>query len=755
LRTYFSLTLLLSALLLFLVQPMVAKMTLPSLGGTPAVWNTCIVFFQAALLLGYLYAHVLPKWLGVRRHAALHLFLLTVPFLVLPISLAAWHRPPGDTNPIPWLLTMLAGMVGLPFFVVATSAPLLQRWFSETGHAAARDPYFLYAASNLGSMMALLAYPFLVEPHLRLVEQSWIWLTGYALLALLIAGCALCLWRAPQQSTSSPVKRIDDAAPAAQEVAGSPLAARSSPITAIRRLRWIALSFAPSSLLLGFTTYLTTDIAAVPLLWVVPLAVYLLTFILVFASKPLLPHWLMVRLMPLAVLVTLLFLLGETTGAFWLVAPVHFVTFFLVPMVCHGELAADRPAAEHLTEFYLCMSLGGVLGGAFNALVAPLLFDTVAEYPLALALACLLLPRSRVAVDQSLWRWSDLRAPAVLAALGLIVMLGLREFGPKPGSAYRGPPPSVLLLGALIVLCLPSVRRPIRFGLCVAAVLLVHWLGPELGELGERGLHVERSFFGVHRVLVDAERRLHLLQHGTTQHGAQSLEPTRRSEPLTYYHRSGPLGQTFAALAEMKKAPAVAVVGLGTGSIACYLEPGQRLTYYEIDPSVLRIATNPEYFTFLSNTRGEVDAVLGDGRLTLAAAPDRRYGLIILDAFSSDAIPMHLVTREALALYASKLTEDGVLVFHISNRYLDLEPVLGDLAAEAGFVCRSQHESRDKIPADELAGGRLPSHYLVMARRVEHLGSLARDPRWRTVEPRPGARVWTDDYSNIISVWKW
>jgi hypothetical protein len=756
LLVYFSLTLFLSALLLFLVQPMVAKMILPSLGGTPAVWNTCMVFFQATLLLGYLYSHVTTKWLGVRQQAAMHLVVLLLPFLVLPLNLSAWGAPPGEANPIPWMLLMLASAVGLPFVVVSATAPLLQKWFANTGHPAASDPYFLYAASNLGSMVALLGYPFLVEPLLTLADQTSVWMGGYAVLALLMVGCAALLWRNAAATPLGPSTSSDETVTPAQDSAlgtrDSTLGTLQAGVTPRRCLRWITLSFVPSSLLLGFTTYLTTDIAAIPLLWVVPLAVYLLTFILVFARKPPLPHWLMIRLLPLVVLPSLILLI---TGAFeplWLVMPVHFLAFFLASMVCHGELAKDRPAAEHLTTFYLLMSVGGVLGGLFNALVAPLAFDSVAEYPLALVLACLLLPRREEDREEPTWVWTDLAAAAALGMLGAGLLFAVRQlWQPGESSGSEVSLPLKLLLGLMALFCFPLVRRPVRFGLCVGAVTLVGLNSPVQVE---RVVHQERSFFGVHRVMLDPEQRFHLLVHGNTNHGVQCLDPAQRGEPLAYYHRTGPLGQVFDELQKRPKPPHLAVIGLGSGSIACYLAPAQRLTYYEIDPSVLRIASDPDFFSFLGDSQGRIDTVLGDGRITLSTAADGQYGLLVVDAFSSDAIPLHLITREALALYQSKLALEGILVFHISNRYLNLEPVLGDLAADAGLVCRAQLEYQSQISSEELKNRKSPSHYVIMAREVKALGTLAGDPRWHAVDPRPNERVWTDDYSNIIRVWK-
>jgi hypothetical protein len=733
---FFALTLFVSATLLFLVQPMIAKMLLPLLGGTPAVWNTCMVFFQAELLLGYLYAHATTRWLGVRRQARLHLALLLVPLLALPIGVASGWAPPADANPIPWLLAMLLTSVGVPFFVVSTSAPLLQKWFAGTGHPAAKDPYFLYAASNLGSMLALLGYPLLMEPSLRLADQGWLWGVGYGLLVLLMAGCAFRVWRVPDPAPQP--------GPAGK---GSESADPGDRLTPGRRLRWVVLAFVPSSLMLGVTTYLTTDIAAIPLLWVIPLALYLLTFILCFARKPPLPHAGMVRALPALMLPLTVFILAQALQPWWLLLPLHLVTFFVASMVCHGELARNRPSTRYLTEFYLWMSLGGVLGGLFNALLAPLVFPTVVEYPVAMALACLLLPAAAPLASSARSRRLDLALPLALGGATALVLWGLESMAPAASLFVK-----VLVFSVLAGCCYTFTGRPLRYGLGVAGLLLMSLLS---GVLSGRLEHIERSFFSVHRVMVDAGGKFRMLYHGTTNHGFQSLDPARRREPLAYFYRTGPIGRVFAELRRRGARPDIAIVGLGTGAMACYAEPGQRLTFYEIDPAVVRIARDARYFTYLADCRGNYDVVLGDGRLTLARAPAKQYGLIVLDAFSSDSIPMHLVTREALALYVSKLADDGILAFNVSNRYFDIEPLLGDLAEDAGLVCRARLELDEDISTEERSLGKLPSHFVIMARRPADLGKLANDPGWRMVAGRPGERVCSDDFPpNIFKLFR-
>ncbi len=791
---FFAITLFVSAVLLFLIEPLFAKMVLPLLGGTPAVWNTCMVFFQAALLAGYAYAHAATARIPIRRQALLHLGVLalpvlTLPLLTLPIRLAQheelgttgqpmlWlleqvgllsvlEQLPSASNPIPWLLLLLLVAVGLPFFALSTSAPLLQKWFVHTGHPAAHDPYFLYAASNLGSMLALLGYPFLLEPSFSLIRQSQLWIGGYVLWMVLISSGALLCLRGEGRGTRGDGRGVRGQKPVLStqySVLGtrtphpSPLAPRPW----LRRLRWVALAFVPSSLMLSVTTYLTTDIAAIPLLWVIPLALYLLTFILVFARNPMVPHAGLVRVMPLVILLLAIVMLSEATEPVWLVLLLHLLALLVIALVCHGELAQDRPAAEHLTEFYLWLSVGGVLGGLLNALVAPLLFNGIVEYPLVLVLACLLRrpqpedketrrqgdkeTRKNPASPLLVYPWLDVALPVALGLITVGLIVGGQAAGLEPGGISVG-----LMFGLPAVVCYTFLHRPIRFGLGIGALLLasVFYHG-----VHGRILHRERSFFGVHRVTLDPEGGFRELVHGNTVHGRQSVDPTRHREPLTYYHRTGPIGQVFTAFSGTAAKSRIAVVGLGTGSLAAYGEAGQHFTYYEIDPTVDRLAHDTRYFTFLHDSPARVEVILGDARLTLAEAPARQYGMLIIDAFSSDAIPLHLLTRQALQLYLDKLADDGILAFNISNRYLQLQPVLGDLARALGLVCLGQADMN--LSEAEKQAGKSPSQWLVLARARTHLGKLANDPRWQTVPGRPHMPVWTDDFSNLFSVFQW
>jgi hypothetical protein len=758
-RALFTCTLFLSAALLFLVQPLVARLVLPLLGGTPAVWNTCMVFFQAALLAGYTYAHVAPTRLGIRRHALVHLGVLLVPLLVLPIAVPRAYPAPDSNHPIAWLLGVLALAVGLPFFAVSTSGPLLQRWFAASGDPAADDPYFLYAASNLGSLLALLAYPFLLEPTLRLTEQARLWQWGYFTLVALTAACALALRRTPG-------KIVDASHPVTLSPRQPVTSSRPNPVTPSnqQRTHWALLAFVPSSLMLSVTTYLTTDIAAVPLLWVLPLSIYLLTFVLAFARRPL-PLAGFVRWMPVVVLTALVIMLTEATEPLFMVVALHLLLLFWIGMVCHGALAADRPAAAHLTEFYLWLSFGGVLGGLFNGLVAPLVFNAVTEYPLVLILACLLMPaqRSETVPPRTVSRF-DFLIPAALGVLALALIYLRSTFaagialGPPVGSdnferkvvrAVLGVPPGPGAVAFVFLLplvgCYLCSRRPVRFGLAVGAVLLA-WTQYE-GVAG-RTLHRERSFFGAHRVTLDAEGAHRVLLHGNTVHGMQGVEPSQAREPLTYYYRTGPAGKVFTHLQGDPRLRRVGLVGLGAGALACYASAGEHWTFFEIDPAVLHIAQHE--FTYLTSCPAQVDFVLGDARLTLARSSDR-FGVLVIDAFSSDAIPMHLLTREALAIYRNHLEDNGLILFNVSNRYLDLPPVLAALAQDAGMIATS-YEDRG-LSDRERRAGKSPSHWVLLAYSREAAAGIGIG--WGPVRPRRGTSVWTDDYSNLFSVMKW
>ena len=734
----FSTTMLLSAFLLFSVEPMVAKMALPLLGGTPAVWNTCLVFFQAVLLAGYVYAHLSAKLLSQRRQIVLHLFVLLIALMVLPLHLPTAWVPPVQHNPALWLLALLSVSVGLPFFVLSASTPILQRWFSHSSDPAAKDPYFLYVASNVGSMAGLLCYPFLLEPTLHLSTQRRMWSFGYILLLVLACACSAMIWRAPQVLPEVADPSADDET-ASDDVDENPRSIMK------RRLNWVVLAFVPASLTLGITTSLTTDMPAIPLFWVLPLALYLLSFVFVFARKPLVSQDWLIRRLPLLILAAAFPIVSGSRLPTLVWIPLDLLTLAGVAMVCHGELARKRPSVRHLTEFYLWIAVGGVLGGIFNALIAPVIFNSVIELPLVLVLAALLRPPIDVEENTRRARRLDFLLPAILGLTLMAVILILQALGRKPG-----PTMSILIFGFSLEWCLSFGKRPVRFAAGLTAIFLAGAL--YMGPYG-RILHVERSFFGVYRVTEDDKREFRQISHGGTVHGIQSLDPTRAKEPLTYYTQAGPVGQVFDALSGSSDENHVAIVGLGAGSMTCYVRPPQQLTYYEIDPAVERIAQDPRYFTFLRDCNPNVRIVLGDARISLKAVPDHYYGLIVIDAFSGDSIPVHLLTREALQLYLKKLEPNGILVFHISNNYLDLQPVVASLAGDAGLICLIERDTR--ISEAQAKNGMFASVWAIIGRNSNDLGKLATDSRWRPSVVEPGTRVWTDDFSSVISIFKW
>ena len=738
----FTVAIFANATLLFAVQPMFTKLVLPRLGGSPAIWNTCLLFFQTALLVGYLYAHVGARVLSARMQALLHLALLFVAMVSLPVGIpAGFERPVQGVVPIAWLITLLVVALGAPFTLVAAGAPILQRWFASTDHPRASNPYFLYAASNLGSFVALLSYPFLIEPHLRLVEQRRWWSIGYLVLLGLIALCAAIVWRASLRPARMPGSAPMDATVADPDDAT--VAAPSIAPNARWRLRWVLLSFVPSSLLLGVTTYISTDIASVPLLWVIPLALYLLSFVLVFASRPLFNRTYMLWLQLPLVLVLLVVLSIGGTPRITLVAGLHLLAFFVTAMVCHRELADSRPRAAYLTEFYLWIAVGGVLGGAFNVLLAPTLYDTVREYPYAMILALGLRPP--LGEKGRLHTRRALALDVLLPALLLLAVVATFK-GPKPPSEW-GAYGLEIALGIAALVAATFVRRPLRLALGAAAVFAGYLVGQDADT---DTVARARSFFGVYRVR--STFQYHVLTSGTTTHGGQNLVAEKRTEPLTYYHRGGPLGQFFNATASETALRRVAAVGLGAGTVACYGTAQETWTFYEIDPVMVQIARSPRLFTYLRDCPPKTEIVIGDARLSLAAAADSTFDLIILDAFSSDAIPVHLLTREALAVYMRKLRAGGIVLLHISNRYLELQPVVVELARDAQLA--GALGDYDVTPEErlELKHG---SRWVALARRPATLAALVRQPHWRVLAPQANAPVWTDDFSDVLSVLRW
>jgi SAM-dependent methyltransferase len=903
----FTATTFLSALLLFSIQPLFAKMVLPILGGAPSVWAVALCFFQAALLAGYCYAHALNRHVPTRIVGFVHLGLFAVALLVLPIGLPSGWREPPPGDPYLWQLGLFTVAIGLPFMAIAANAPLLQAWFSRTGHPDGHDPYFLYGASNLGSFIALLAYPLVLEPRLGLTQLSRIWTIGFVLLALAIA---VCFWRltltgnrVPQKTAASTTPAVDHATTPTPD---------SAP-TWWQRLGWIGLALVPSALLTAYTTHIATDVASAPLIWVLPLSLYLLTFVLVFRERPLafVPcllaaaaagylaappltlsftrdpanavalvgvvvaaaialwawrsnrlGWIVDRLPParaagsetsapqsmlpmvlvavaaivvfvliktlagllslqpfnaihvlaaetrqwlsisgallaaavfwwgyttsnaspgtwllrfhLAAVVLALLQLSQTKHDDWFIsAATGVAAFFLSGLVAHRNLYEARPSATHLTEFYLWMSLGGVLGGLFAALIAPKLFSEVLEYPilLALTMACrpgaLLLRRSDT--DEMLRVW-------LLAAVGLLAVwwanllgldswlftaagaieeaLGSEGLGEIVADAIRKLASygiAAVLAITFAVLVVVFARRPVRQFVAAGLMCLAVVMLPSSVRRGE----AERSYFGIYRISESHDKQFQVLTHGTTLHGAQRIRDgsgalVLDTTPGTYYYPKSPMARTIELVRERVTAEGgkgrYGVVGLGTGSLSCLSKPGESWRFFEIDPVIVGIATNPEKFSFVSNCQPKFDVVLGDARLTLAKEPAGSFDLIIVDAFSSDAIPVHLMTAEAIRLYADKLKPNGVVLLHISNRYLDLDDVLAattPLVPGLDGVILDDNEADGSYAASTSTVG-------VFSRSKEALAPF-RKLETAMELPSTTMRGWTDDYSDILA----
>jgi cytochrome c-type biogenesis protein CcmH/NrfF len=723
----FAFSLFISAALLFWVEPLIAKMLLPFLGGAPAVWNVCMVFFQSTLLLGYLCALAMVKCSGSALKNIFYFVLIAAAAIFLPFAVPQniMHSSSAQHHPALWLLLSLLGTVGFPFFIVSTCSPLLQHWFSRLNHPSSGDPYFLFAAANLGSLTALFGFPFIMEPGFTLNRQSRLWALGYAVLAIMIAVCFLVYSRHRTESTAP------ENIPTAQSHSPSPR----------RRMLWAALAFVPSSLMLGVTEYISTDIAAVPLLWVIPLALYLLTFVLVFAKIRWISFRRIAHLLPGTALIVIFVYLSGAREPGWFLIPLNLVFLFIASAACHGRLAEDRPHTRYLVEYYIWIAAGGMGGGISNGLVAPVVFSAAVEYPLVIAAACLLLPAA-VLQNSRLNRRLDLVFPLGIGTLTILLASTVHLLDLSDIERIA------LVLGIPIFLAYLMRRRPIRFGLSVAAVLIGSLF---YSGFGESLLHRERNFFGILKVAENRRGNQRLMYHGNTVHGKQFLDAARQCEPLAYYHRNGPLGSVFESFNSGRRPSRIAGIGLGVGAMVSYSLMDQEWTFYEINPAVIAAAQNESYFTYLSRCAGApVRIIVGDARLRLQEAPDARYDLIVLDAFSSDAIPIHLITKEAIELYLSKLASGGMIAFHISNRNMDLRPVLAGAAQELKLD-GIQFDDKEK----DAPNGKDPSLWAVLARNREDLGSLAHDSRWMPIDKNVEPVFWSDDFSNILGVLKW
>ena len=716
-----------SALLLFSVQPLFTKMVLPRLGGSPAVWSVAMVFFQSLLLAGYVYAHLLMRIKSRLIPIVVHVVLLIIAFSTLPLAIAAGFGEPPTSGYALWLLGLFLASIGLLFFALAANNPLLQAWFVRTGHPDGADPYFLYAWSNIGSFLALLSYPLVAEPIFTLRTQNLIWTGGYGLLIVLIAACGFLLWRAPALPAATLSMESDAPAP-----------------SWILRARWIFLAAVPSGLLIAVTAHISTDVAAAPLLWVLPLSLYLLTWVLVFQSRPLLPHKWVLMAQPAAIagIIVLLAIGGEQNLLLTLGG--HQVCFFVIAMACHGELARTRPPAKYLTGFYVALSFGGMIGGLFAGLIAPNIFSWVAEYPILVVLAALCRPPSSE-------RWPFWSRPfwplLVVLAVALIVPSqgrdSLFDWFEENRVYLAG---GVAVFGMLLALGLNASRLKLAAVAALALVLV------RVYPSDEGRVDTVRSFFGVHKIVTTPHGQYHVLLHGTTIHGAEKFRnddgtPIQgRPEPISYYHKDGGIGQAVTAIRARKGAPLrVAAIGLGSGTLTCVGLPGETWKFFEIDQSMVDTARDPKYFTYVQNCQPDLKPVIGDARLTFAREPDGVYDLIIVDAYSSDAIPIHLATKEAMAIYKDKLAPQGVVLMHVSNRHLELASVVVGIADANGMKSWVYNEDSGRDGEYIFA-----TNVVVSARDAADIGKLASSDKWEETDPNAGQRVWTDDYCNVL-----
>ena len=730
-RPLFVATVLAGSFLLFLVQPLVARMALPQLGGAPAVWNSAMLVYQALLLAGYAYAHAIAR-LSLKRQAAIHLLVLVIAGLTLPIALADLAPPTGQGLEALWVPLLFVLTIGPVFFAVSAQAPLMQRWYAADPEAG--DPYWLYAASNLGSFTGLLAYPLFLEPNLPLGAQSWAWSAGYVLLIGLVAMAAWTRRAAPVES---------DAAIADDE---------AEPIGWKRIALWLALSAVPSGLMLSTTTHLTTDIVAMPLLWVIPLGLYLLSFVFAFNERSALGFTL-ARVAPVVVLLAGGMAMVSQNAASLSIGFATVLMLFVLATALHRRLYFERPSPRRLTLFYLVMSAGGALGGVFTALVAPLMFDWVWEHPILVLAGAALLP------DRPLVAWMErlgltVRQRRVAVATLLVAAAGIAILVNRGVIAQDN---TLVLLGMLAAAVCGVLLLGHRRTMVLVLVALM------LGRGGYQTLATslegsrDRSYFGVYTIRDLPEEGKRSLVSGTTLHGLQFTPPDKRRQPTTYYGPDSGVGAALAALPEIAGPGArVGVVGLGVGTLACYRTPDQLWDFFEIDRTVLSYSRD-ETFTFLADCAPEADIHLGDARIMLdryraQMRPEDRFDALVIDAFSSDAIPLHLVTDEAFGIYRRTLADDGLLLVHISNRFIDLSPMMAALAERHGMIAvlRSHQDP-------PFADGISPSLWVVMARDPASLAKLLSsrpDLSWHRLPP-PAERVWTDDFASILPFIQW
>jgi len=720
----FTTSIFLSAVLLFSVQPMFAKLVLPLLGGSSSVWNTAMVFFQGTLLAGYIYAHIISKYLKIGMQILVHGAVLAFGCLFLPLSIAEGWTPPETGAQSFWLIALFAVSVGAPFFAISANAPLLQRWFSRTNDKDADDPYFLYAASNVGSLLSLCLYPIFFEPLLRLREQTGLWAFGYVILICAIMLAGLVMRRNQKDDMSNNVDVME------------PLQA----VSLRQRLTWICLAFIPSSLMLGVTSHITNNIGSAPFLWIMPLALYLLTFIIVFAKNPIITSNALRYVTPIAVLGALWASFFSDLTVFISIT-IILVCYFFISLACHMKLVDKRPAAQSLTEFYIWMSLGGVLGGIFNALLAPLIFSNVFEYVIVLIVSFFIGSSLKKEV-QSLKAILVVLIPCVFASAVVFAIL----------SALQVPIIQALFFSGLITAFgLSTLNKNLKTSLALNFIL-VFMLAYVLPLMARQDVLVDRSFFGILHVKAETGNHgvIHKFSHGDTIHNIQLRDEELQTIPLAYYAEGNTFDRGLKFVRNYFKSERlnITMVGLGAGAMACYETPNDNWVYFEIDPAVVDMAMNPDYFSYMSKCSIKSDVRIGDARLKLNDLPDKSQDYIVIDAFSSNSIPTHLVTREALALYQSKLKKEGMIFFHSSNRVLDVSSVVVNIASDAGLD--SRYIEFQSFTGQDYAEYMAPSSALLIGSTEQMQAATKFDANWKKIIPSPDVGLWTDDYSHIV-----
>lgn len=730
-RLVFVATIFVGSVLLFLVQPMMARMALLLLGGAPAVWNSAMLVYQALLLAGYAYAHMISS-LPIRRQAFIHILVLGLAALSLPLALAD-ISPSAQGWEFAWVPLLFLASVGPVFFAVSAQAPLMQSWYAADTNAGA--PYWLYAASNLGSFGGLLAYPLLLEPNFPIRSQSLIWSLGFGALAGLVILAALLRWRGQGAGGEAPAQP-------------KPVA---EPIGLRRVLFWFALSAVPSGLMLSTTTLLTTDMVAMPLLWVIPLGLYLLSFAFAFNENSAISR-VVGSLSPLVVLLGGAFAMGSRASGTMIGAIASIFLLLVVAIALHRKLYNDRPEPTHLTRFYLIMSLGGALGGLFTALVAPIIFDWVWEHAVLVLAAAALLPGQR-------WmHWAEgINLPAehrrstLLVGLLGVILLSYASFQSLLDGAFLV---ASLTIGvATLLTAFLFESRPL-FVAALLALMLGH--GGFVTLSGSLSDARERSFFGIYEVSKGDEDTVRRLKHGTTVHGLQFNDPEREFEPTAYYGRTSGIGLALANSAELTgKGARVGVVGLGVGTLACYRQPGQSYEFFEIDPAVLGYSRDGT-FTFIEECAPYAPVHIGDAPLVLEGFEPSRFDILVIAALSSDAIPLHLLTQEAFDIYRRQLSDNGVLMIHIANRYVKLAPMISALSQASGMAALHRLDQADAQRQTTA------SNWVVLSDNPDQLDRLvelsgkvdARGPSWKVL-PEPSDHVWNDDFASILPFLRW